>query len=132
MKLLNHQTMKNNIAKLTLFSLVAAALVAAPAISRAEDSTNAPAAAAPAAKKKVTPFRGNVAAVDAAATTFTVGTLTIAVTSETKITKAGQPATFADITVGEAVGGAYKKDDTGKLNATTVKIGAKKKKAAAE
>jgi hypothetical protein len=123
--------MKNNLAKLTLFSLVAAALVAAPSISRAQDATNAAAAAAPAAKKKGAPFHGNVAAVDPAAMTFTVGTLTIAVTSETKITKAGEAATFADITVGETVGGAYKKDAAGKLNATTVKIG-KKKKAATE
>jgi hypothetical protein len=121
--------MKNNIAKLTLFSLVAAALVALPTVSRADNSTNAPAAAAPAPKKNGAPFHGKVASVDATATTFTVGSLTIAVTSETKITKAGQPATFADITVGELVGGAYKKDAAGKLNATTIRIGGKKKTA---
>jgi hypothetical protein len=108
-----------------LFSLVVAALVALPSVSRAEDSTNTPATAAPAAKKKGTPFHGKVAAVDAAAMTFTVGTLTIAVTSDTKITKDGTPATFSDLTVGATVGGSFKKDDAGKLNATTVRVGEK-------
>ena len=121
--------MKNNIAKITLFSLVTAALVAVPAVSRAEDSTNAPAKTQPALKKLTSlPFHGKVASVDATAMTFTVDTNTIAVTSTTKITKNGQPAVFADITTGETVGGSYKKDADGKLNATTVRIGEKKKK----
>jgi len=64
--------------------------------------------------------------------TFMVGKMTIAVTSSTKITKDGQPAVFADITAGETVGGAYKKDDAGKLNAMSVRIGEKKKKKAAQ
>ena len=122
--------MKNNIVKITLFALVTAALVALPAVSRAGDSTNAPTATAPAPKKHSVPFHGKVAAVDAAATTFTVGTTTIAVTSTTKITKDGKPATFAEITVGENIGGACKKDAAGKLDATSVRIGEKKKKAA--
>jgi hypothetical protein len=122
--------MKNNLVKITLFSLVAAALVAMPVVSRAADSTNTPAATTPAPKKNGIPFHGKVTAVDAGASTFTVGSLTIAVSSATKITKAGQPATFADIKTGEAVNGAYKKDDAGKLNATVVKIGEKKKKKA--
>jgi len=121
--------MKNNIAKITLFSLIAAALVAVPAVSRAEDSTSTPAAAAPTPKKHGgTPIHGKVAAVDAAAMTFTVGTTTVSVTSDTKITKDGQPATFSDITVGAAVAGSYKKDDAGKLTATSVRVGEKKKK----
>ena len=120
--------MKNNIAKITLFSLIAAALVAVPSVSRAGDATNAPAATTPAPKKHAgTPFHGKVVAVETNAMTFTVGTMTIAITSETKITKDGQPAVFADITVGEAVRGSYKKDDAGKLNATTVRIGENKK-----
>src|ERR1017187_3681834 len=124
--------MKNNIAKITLFTLVAAALVAMPVASRAGDSTNTPPPASTHPAKKIggLPFKGKVAAVDpAAAMTFTVGTMTIAVTSETKITKDGQPATFADITSGATVGGSCKKDAAGKLTATTVRIGEKKKKA---
>ena len=124
--------MKNNIIKTSLFSLVAAALLAVPVVSRAADATNTPAATAPVPKKNgALPFHGKVASVDATAMTFTVGTLTIAVTSTTKISMDGQPATFADITTGATVGGSYKKDAAGKLTAGSVRIGEKKKKAAA-
>ncbi len=120
--------MKTNIAKLTCFAFLAAALIAAPGISRAQDSTNAPAAQTPAPKKHGLPFRGKVATVETNAMTFTVGTRTFGITSETKITKEGKPAVFADIAVGENVTGYYKTDDAGKLTATTVKVGAPKKK----
>jgi hypothetical protein len=119
-----------NCTKLTGLALLVAALLAAPAITRADNSTNAPTAQAPAPKKHGLPFHGKVASLDAAAMTFTVGTLTIGITSTTKLTKDGKPAVFADLTVGENVRGAYKKDDSGKLNATSVKIGAPKKQSA--
>jgi hypothetical protein len=123
--------MKKNTAKTTLFALIAAVLVAVPFAGLAGDSTNTPTATAPAPKKHSVPFHGKVAAVDsAAAMTFTVGTMTIAVTSDTKITKDGQPAVFADITPGATVRGSYKKDATGKLTAVSVRIGEKKKQAA--
>ena len=118
--------MKNQIA---LFALVAAALIAAPVVSRAEDkpAKSAPAAdaAAPAAKKHSLPFNGKVTSVDATAMTVTVGSQTLNVTSETKIVKDGKPATLADITVGESARGSYKKDDAGKLNAASISIGEK-------
>jgi hypothetical protein len=57
-----------------------------------------------------------VSAVDASAMTLTVGTLTLQITSDTKITKDGKSATLADGVVGEQVSGAYKKTDDGKLN----------------
>jgi hypothetical protein len=116
--------------QIALFSIVMAALVAVPAISRAQDTTNQPAATTPAPKKQGLPFHGKVSAVDTTANTLTVGALTINVTSDTKITKDGQPATLADITVGANASGSYKKDAAGKLNATVIHIGAKKKKSA--
>ena len=126
--------MKTKLAKLTLkitfLACITAALAALPAISRADDSTNTP-AATPAPKKHGLPFHGKVAAVDSAAMTFTVGTMTIGITSTTKITKDGQPAVFSDITTGEMVRGSYKKDDEGKMNATLVRIGEMKKAAPA-
>ena len=123
--------MKNNLVKIALLGLVTAAFVATPAISRAQDSTNAPAATAP--KKGGLPFHGKLAAVDATAMTLTVGSLTINVTSETKITKDGKKATLADLVVGDTVGGSYKKDDAGKLTAVTIHDGiVKKKKKAAD
>lgn len=115
--------MKKQIAKITLFGLVAAALVAVPAASRAEDSTNAPAAAP--ANKHGTPFHGKVTDVDTNAMTLTVKSLTINITSETKITKDNKPATLSDIAVGDTVRGAYKTDDAGKLNATVIRDGLK-------
>ena len=124
--------MKNQIAKITLLGLLTSALVAVPSVTRAADSTNAPAMAAP-AKKAGTAFHGKIAAVDTAAMTITVGELTISATSATKITKDGKPATLSDLTVGETVAGSYKKDDAGKLNATGIHAGdkaPKKKKAA--
>ncbi|MGH7988934.1 MAG: hypothetical protein ACREDS_01890, partial [Limisphaerales bacterium] len=68
-----------------------------------------------------------VSALDANAMTLTVGKLTVQVTSETKITKDGKPATLADGAVGEPIGGYYKKDADGKLHATTIHFGGKKK-----
>jgi len=122
--------MKTKLAKLTLkitfLACITAALAAMPAVSRADDATNTP-AATPAPKKHALPFHGKVAAVDSAAMTFTVGTMTIGITSTTKITKDGQPAVFADITTGAMVRGSYKKDDEGKMNATLVRIGEMKK-----
>lgn len=119
--------MKKNIA---LFALAAAALMAAPAIACAQDTanTNSPAATAPAHKKHGLPFHGKVTAIDAAAATVTVGTQTYNITSETKVTKDGNPATLADFAVGDTVAGAYKKVGD-KMNATVFHSGAKKKKA---
>jgi len=125
--------MKNQIAKITLYGLVAAALVLTPSFGFAQDATNAPAQSAAPKKHKYTPFHGKVSAVDPTAQTLTVGTLTITITPSTKISKAatGEAATFEDITVGEFVSGAYKKTSDGTLKATTIHIGKKAKKAAA-
>jgi hypothetical protein len=123
--------MKKNISQITVLGLLAAALVALPAVSRAE-GTNPPAASdqtAPAKPKKHNPpFNGKVGAVDANAKTLTVGTLTLQVTSDTKITKDGKPATLADAVVGETVSGAYHKTADGTLNATSIHFGAKPEK----
>ena len=129
--------MEKNIYKIAVLSLLAAALVAMPALSRAEDaSTNAPASSdqTPAKPKKHgnLPFHGNLSAVDTKAMTLTVGTLTLQVMSDTLITKDGKSATLADGVVGELVSGAYKKTDDGKLNATSVHFGAKVEKKNAE
>ena len=120
--------MKKSIA---LYALAVAALVAAPALVRAEDSPAPKPAAesgAPAKKHGGTPFHGKVSAVDATAMTVKLTSQTLNVTSETKILKAGKPATFADITAGEIIAGQYKKDSAGKLDATVIHIGDKAEK----
>jgi hypothetical protein len=123
--------MKKHIVKTTLFTLVAAALMAVPAVSRAQaSSTEKPAATTPAPKKHGLPFHGKVTAVDAAAMTLTLKALMLTVTDETKIMKEGKAITLADIKVGEPVSGAYKKDADGKLTATVIHVGLHKKKSA--
>jgi hypothetical protein len=124
--------MKKQILKTMLFTLVAAALVTVPAISRADDSTNAPAVKT--SKKSM--LHGKADAVDTAAMTLTVGTQVVNVTSATKITKDNKPATLEEVMVGDAVSVSYKKGDDGKLNATSIHDGLmsskKKKKAASD
>jgi hypothetical protein len=110
--------------------LLAAAVVGLPAALLAQ-GTNTPAAerksgvpkAAPAAKKKSAhPFRGKLAAVDKTAKTIQVGKSIYYITSETKITKAGQPATLADGVVGEPTTGYVKPTEDGKMTATTLRF----------
>jgi hypothetical protein len=125
--------MKKNISRITVLSLLAAALVAMPALSRAEGpGTNAPASSDPTharpGKHGSLPFHGNLGAVDAKAMTLTVGTLTLQVTSDTVITKDGKSATLADGVVGDRVSGVYKKTDDGKLNAISIHFGARPEK----
>lgn len=76
-------------------------------------------------KPASTPMKGKIDGLDAVAKTITVGTRTFAVTSTTKLTKDGKPATFSDAKVGEEVGGAYKTNAEGKLELTSLRIGPK-------
>jgi hypothetical protein len=119
--------MKNTIIKFACFASVAVALSGMPAIGQTDVSTNMPAARTPAPVKRSV-IHGKVVALDTTAMTFTVGSTTIAITSKTKISQAGKPAIFADLTVGETVASAYKMDDAGKLIAISLRIGGKEKK----
>jgi len=121
--------MIKNISKITILSLFATALVALPVLSRAQ-GTNASAATnqttQPKPKKHESlVFNGIVSAVNTNAMTLTVGKRTFDITSATKITKNGQPATLSGVAVGDKVGIAYKKTADGKLTATTVNDGKK-------
>jgi hypothetical protein len=138
--------MKKNILKITILNLFAAAIIAVPATGRAQDamSTNTPAAAldqadqgsvqttnAPVKKHKRHDrlvFNGKLSAIDTNAMTLTVGKRTFEISSETRITKDGQPATLSDGVAGEKVSGAYTQDADGKLTATSIHFGEKKKK----
>jgi len=119
--------------KTIVLSLLAAALAGTPALSGAQD-TNAnqmPASGQTAPKSRSLVFRGKISAIDATASTLTVGKRTFGVTAETKILRDGKPATLADGQVGEPVSGAYRKSDDGKLIATTLHLGAKAEQAPA-
>src|SRR5579863_3368097 len=118
--------------KLTgLFCAAAMAVfLGATPIVRAQDagaaSTNS---APPAAKPRAKAIKGVVATVDSDAKTLTLkdNDKTFYVTSQTRFTKDGQPATLADITVGENVSVRAKNVD-GKMQISSVTIGKKKKK----
>ncbi len=119
--------MTKSILKLSLLSLLALSITGLPGRVHAQDNQN------PAVEKKETkekkpgavPFHGKLKAVDNTVKTIAVGKLTIQITSETKITKAGKPAVLEDGIVGEEVGGAYQKTEDGKLDATSVRFGPK-------
>jgi hypothetical protein len=125
--------MIKSVLRIGAVSLLAAAIVGMPARLLAQ-TTNNPAANKKAAvakkdttakKKSAHPFRGKLAAVDKAAKTIKVGESIYQITSETKITKAGKPATLEDGVVDEPVTGYAKPTDDGKMAATTVHFGAK-------
>ena len=85
-----------------------------------------PAAADPTKSKRM-PFGGKLKAVDKTAKTITIdreNKNTFAVTSETKITKAGKPATLDDAVVGDDVGGLAV-DKAGKLELLSLRLGTK-------
>lgn len=85
--------------------------------------------AKPADKKdapaRAIPFRGKIGAVDKQAKTVKVGERTFQITADTRIMKAGKPATLEDATVGEEVGGAYREGADKKLNVVSLRIGAR-------
>ena len=118
--------MKKHIA---LFFLITAALIAAPAIVRAEDKAPATTETKPKKNTDATAYHGKVMAVDTDGKTITVqdanGELKLDVTAETKISKDGKPAKLADFAAGDDARGSYKKDADGKLNAVSLRVGAK-------
>ena len=75
------------------------------------------------------PFRGTATAVDQSAKTFTIAgkssSRVFKATDTTKITKAGEPATFADLPDNEPVTGSYRKTEDGTLELNSLKIGGK-------
>jgi hypothetical protein len=77
-------------------------------------------------KPSAGPFHGKLAAMDKTAKTISVGKRTFQITSETKMFKAGKPATLDEGVVGEEVSGYVKPTDDGKLVATKVNFGPKK------
>jgi hypothetical protein len=120
--------MIKSIGKLTLATILAALVVGVPLTMSAQDKTPAPTAPEASAKPKAIPFRGKLAEVDKVNKTITLDEKTkrtFLITSETKITKAGKPATLDDGVVGEDVAGQYLKGTDGKLTAKSVRFGPK-------
>ena len=123
--------------------LCAAAMFALPlstsAASKKKSSTTdspSPAASASgsAAKSGTRPFvfHGMATSVDQKAQTFTIAgkekSRVFKVTANSKITKAGNPATMAEIVDNIEISGAYWQRDDGSLEAKTIKLGPVKDK----
>jgi hypothetical protein len=113
--------------------LLAAALAVSPAQLLAQTTNNPTATKKTSVAKKdaatksraAHPFHGKLAAVDKIAKTIKVGESVYQITSETKITKDGKPATLEDGIVGGQVSGYVKPAEGGKMAATTVRFGGK-------
>lgn len=116
--------MNKTITRIAFVALLAAALGAAPTQVFGGDAKKEKPATAEKKQGRL-PFHGKIAAVDKKAKTFTVGERTFQVTSETKLSKGGKPATLDDVAIGEEVGGSFEKADNGKLIAKTVHTGPK-------
>ena len=75
------------------------------------------------------PYHGKISAVDQTAKTFTIPGIekmrVFTITDATVITKDGNPATMADVTVDDDVRGSYWKRADGSLEAKSVKLGQK-------
>jgi len=112
--------MKTNALGIAAMSLLAVAMAVAPTevLGQGEKSKGDK-------KEGVIPFRGKLARVDKTAKTIIVGERAFQITWETRIMKAGKPATLDDAVVGEEVGGQYKKAEDGKLVAGMVRFGPK-------
>jgi hypothetical protein len=75
-------------------------------------------------KPRALPFQGKLDSVDQQAKTIKIGERVFHVTSDTKITKAGNPATLADAKAGDQVGLSYREVDK-TLNLVSLRIGPK-------
>ena len=120
--------MTKSILRMSLLLFLGVAVVNSPVWSQAE-STNSATRENKEDKPKQSsaPLHGKLKALDATAKTITVGSHTIQITSETKISKHGQPAMLSDGVVGEEVSVSYKKTEDGSLEALSVHFGAKDK-----
>src|SRR6266436_6262364 len=124
--------------KISVLGLLATAIAGLPLQAVAQSTNKSSAAGAekkePVEKKAQSagPFRGKLAALDKSGKTITVGKRTFHITSETKIMKAGKPATLEDGVVGEEVSGGFKTGTEGKLVATKVTFGPKAEAKGAE
>jgi hypothetical protein len=119
--------MKHTLIKSALMAVAGLALCAPLAIhaqTATSTTTTASTMSTTSTKMKKTEYRGMVKSIDTAANTITVtnkkGDMTLSVASTTKITQNKQPATLADITMGEKVTGSFTKDATGTMTACKI------------
>jgi hypothetical protein len=114
---------------------IAAIALCAPFTTFAAEKKSESTAASPSSTASVSkgerpfPYHGMISSVDQTAKTFTIASKEASrvfkITDKTLITKAGSPATMADIAEKEEVRGSYWKNADGSCEAKAVKIGPK-------
>lgn len=97
--------------------------------TRAQDAKATSAQETKEKKPTPIPFAGKLGAVDKAAMSITLDgknkKRTILVTPQTRILKAGKPATLEDAVIGEEVGGQAVKNADGQEEAVSLRVGPK-------
>lgn len=123
--------MNSTIHRLALLSAMTTLALALTTPASAQEKKDTPRSSVPAiaatakpATQRI-PFNGKIVAVDVTAKTIKVATRTFQVTSATRISKNGKPATLEEATVGEQAGGQYIKAADGKLELVSLRVGAK-------
>jgi ribosomal protein S1 len=113
------------IAMLAIWALgMGAAFVASvPAGPAQQTSPDKPVAQEEDKRQKRKPVHGKVEAVDPTAQTITVDGKVIQISSQTRLTKAGQTITVAQVKIGEDVQGTTRETLDGKTEALTLKVG---------
>jgi len=120
--------MTKSILRMSLVLFLGVAVVGLPVWSRAQSTNSATREnKEDKPKRSSVPLHGKLKSVDSGARTITVGAHTFQITSETKITKHGQPAVLSEGVVGEEVSVLYQKSEGGVLEALTVHFGPKEK-----
>ncbi|MEO6033627.1 MAG: hypothetical protein ABIQ35_00060 [Verrucomicrobiota bacterium] len=115
--------MKQNLIKIIIACALFWSGTLATRSLRAEDK---PVALAEAKKDRPIPFKGKINEIDKTAKTIGIGKdkkRTIHITDKTKFVKGGK--TWDQAAVGDDVGGSYRADATGKLEAVSLRIGLK-------
>jgi len=117
--------MKTNMLRIAVGSLIATMVALAPMQGLAQEKKKENPATAEKQQVGLVPFHGKLVAVDKHAKTIKIGERSFQITSETKLSKAGKPATLDDAVVGDEVGGNYQKNADGTLSAKLVRFGPK-------
>jgi hypothetical protein len=121
--------MHKSLSYVLTIGLLTAIAVTAPIRSTADEKKPSVEAVDKEKKAANIPFHGKLHAVDKSAKTITLEgkekKRTIHLTAQTRIAKAGKPATLEDAVAGEEVGGQIVKNGDGKEEAVSLRLGAK-------
>jgi len=121
---------------LSTITLLTTIAVLAPHRAQADDKKPATEAVDQDKQQARIPFQGKLSGVDKSALTITLEgkekKRTIHLTSQTRIVKAGKPATLNDAVSGEEVGGQLVRTGDGKEEAISLRLGPKPEEKARE